>query len=362
MELSTKINNGRQRELDIIKGLAVIFMVAVHFLIQFANQEFYEESTISQIVGFLGGIPSAPVFLFVLGVGIVYSRTQNPWLFVKRGIKLIVAGYVLNIFRTFLPEQIKLFRSEEVFDYSFEFLKQNLLYIDILQVAGLIMIFFAAIIYFRLSRKQIIVTTIVIMFLNYIVLTYLSQYIIPDLEPIINLFFGIGTESYFPFASWFVYAVVGYFFGKQLIQTSNKHIFYSKILQITSLFLILYLIGIVSIGLPTGYETDDMYYHHFGIINILYSVFVLWWVSIFYFIDCILQKCKLTFIQKTSKNTTEIYYIHFILIAILSILNIENLTGINYLIGSILLMLGSYYLALAYSFFKRKYKNKLSMY
>lgn len=71
-----KVNCGRQRELDVAKGLAVIFMVLVHVYEVYGGS--VEGTTFSHVVEFLGSPPAAPVFMFLLGVGVVYSRKNTP--------------------------------------------------------------------------------------------------------------------------------------------------------------------------------------------------------------------------------------------------------------------------------------------
>lgn len=57
-------------ELDIARGLAVLFMIAVHITLVFSNDH-VKSSLYGLTIEFLGGIPAAPVFMFVLGVGVL---------------------------------------------------------------------------------------------------------------------------------------------------------------------------------------------------------------------------------------------------------------------------------------------------
>ena len=56
----------RIAEYDILKGLSVIFMIAVHVFIVNAENEVYK-SLFGQVIGLLGGVPAAPVFMFCMG-------------------------------------------------------------------------------------------------------------------------------------------------------------------------------------------------------------------------------------------------------------------------------------------------------
>ena len=72
------VNRGRQIELDIAKCLAIIFMIFLHTLMVtsgFANNiSVPMQRGIQQL---FGGPFAAPVFMFAMGVGFVYSRNQN---------------------------------------------------------------------------------------------------------------------------------------------------------------------------------------------------------------------------------------------------------------------------------------------
>jgi surface polysaccharide O-acyltransferase-like enzyme len=81
----------RNRTADLLKGLAVIFMIQVHLLELFATQDIYV-SWIGKISLFLGGPPAAPVFMVVMGYYFASSkRTLKSG--TVRGLKLILLGF-----------------------------------------------------------------------------------------------------------------------------------------------------------------------------------------------------------------------------------------------------------------------------
>ena len=84
------VNRGRQIELDLAKCLAIFFMIFLHCYFgtsYFANDiSLGMQRAVSQL---FGGPFAAPVFMFTMGVGMVYSRNQAPAYLIKRGIKLI---------------------------------------------------------------------------------------------------------------------------------------------------------------------------------------------------------------------------------------------------------------------------------
>ena len=70
-----KPSKDRQVELDIAKFLAILFMILNHCLMVTKGFNNSISKATDMIIGHLLGCPfSAPVFMFCMGVGIVYSR------------------------------------------------------------------------------------------------------------------------------------------------------------------------------------------------------------------------------------------------------------------------------------------------
>lgn len=351
-----RINSGRQNELDIAKGLAVLFMVLVHFLLQFSSYATQEESVYGQIVQFLGGVPAAPVFMFMLGVGIIYSRRNTPSILIKRGATLIILGYLLNILRSVIPESINLLNGYSSYTTLEEIFYDNFFYVDILQFAGLALIFFSFVLAKDCSNKFLTAMGLFFMLSNYVLLPYSRYFVTPASAPIVNLFVGGSEASYFPFLTWIIYPILGYLFGSYLIQTNNKVHFYKKILIYSTGFLVIYILGIFNLNFPTGYESDAIYYHHTFPITLFYGLFVLWWVSVLFFVSRKFTVLSYQHLINASKYTTEIYFAHFVLMGILSIFLHSKLGTYATILASLLLYIMSYYLSMYYKNFQGKQK------
>ena len=97
-----KSNEGRQKELDFAKGIAIVFMIWVHinesYLSELASNGMY-----SKVIEILGSPPAAPIFMLLLGTGIVYSKRSTAIVLFKRGTYLLGLGYILNFLRDFVP-------------------------------------------------------------------------------------------------------------------------------------------------------------------------------------------------------------------------------------------------------------------
>ena len=83
---------------DLLKGLAVIFMVQVHIMELFATTSIFN-SSLGKVSLFLGGPIAAPIFMIIMGY---YCSFNKGAVFVlKRGVKLILFGLLLNVLLNF---------------------------------------------------------------------------------------------------------------------------------------------------------------------------------------------------------------------------------------------------------------------
>ena len=80
---------------DLLKGLAVIHMVQVHIMELFVKEDI-AAGTAGVVSFFLGGVPAAPVFMIVMGYFLAF-RQKGPSQMMLRGLKLFMAGMLLNI-------------------------------------------------------------------------------------------------------------------------------------------------------------------------------------------------------------------------------------------------------------------------
>ena len=303
-------NTGRQLELDIARGLAVFFMIAIHSMQVFAAES-VKDTTLGFIIDFVGGAPAAPVFMFLLGIGVVYTKKADPAIFYRRGLLLILGGYILNLLRGTLPHLIRWWNSgnQEFLQKSF----QEFVSIDILQFAGLAMIFFGLIKQFKPSILKVMAIGTILAMLNFALQDIkLSN---PVAAAIGGLFWGTGKISYFPFLTWILYPIVGYLFGLLLIRCANKLRFYAInlasgiVVMVLSTYLFIYLMGI-DIGIYEEYA----YYHHNLLGNITFIAFTVSWISVLFFISKWIKGILYSTIVRWSKNVTEIYFVQWILI------------------------------------------------
>ena len=133
MEAAGTINK-RYLELDVARGLAIVFMILIHVM-EYLPLESVINSLPGEIIAFLGTVPSAPVFMLIMGAGVVLSRRNTPMSLLKRGLLIFSTGYLLNLLRGSLPALLGwLFTGEALYR---GYVLETLFSVDILQFAGL---------------------------------------------------------------------------------------------------------------------------------------------------------------------------------------------------------------------------------
>ncbi len=307
-----EVNRKHQYELDFAKGIAIIFMVLVHTN-EYWQGTAYEGGMYNRIVEFLGSPPVAPVFMILLGVGIIYSKNNTSKQFAKRGIKLIMAGYFLSFMTDIVPGFI-LYKRENDFGY----MEEAICYIrgiDILHFAGLTFLFFSIVRKYKLSKKALAVIWCIFASLHMCLkgISFSSEFA----NAFFGLFWGTNEYSWFPFLNWITYPIVGYIFGDYLVRCTDKQLFYKKIMFYSfwvSIPLWIYsYVNDVQFG-AFGELWQETYYHHDIAGNIILTAFALFWISLFYFIAPHIPEIIKKLLCRWSKNITAIYSISYVLL------------------------------------------------
>lgn len=119
--------NFRFREIDFLRGFAVLCMIAVHTQM-YLQKKALTKLLLGKIIKFLGGVPAAPTFLYLMGY-LIGSKKPSPWSEVfPRAAKLLLLGYTLNFLRFTLPGVLGAPFTDEAWS--------GLWMIDILQLAA----------------------------------------------------------------------------------------------------------------------------------------------------------------------------------------------------------------------------------
>lgn len=334
-------NSKRQVEIDIARGLAVLFMILVHFSSAFLDNA-YNDTVFAKVIDFLGTVPAAPVFMFLMGVGFVYSKNQDPQVLFKRGLFIFCGGYLLNVFRGYIPliigNKLGYYDLPESslpgYGYLFE--------VDILQFAGLAMIVVA---FFKGVKLSEVFYPFIALFAA-IISPYMWKVSFdqPILDLIFAPIFGGKVYTYHPFFSWIVYPLMGAFFGWILIRVKNKKAFYSftSIISIIAL-VIAFIYYLRHPGYDFGIVTGDVYnYFQHGILSsIIFCAAILCWLAMWNFLSPVIPKFVMNRLRFWSKATTPMYVAHWLILNWCSFLVFDTFNIPQSILGMILLTFSS---------------------
>jgi len=221
MLLSTdKVNTGRQVEIDFLKAFTVVFSMIIIHVFDYDTLGFENKFT-WWLDNIFGGIFAAPVFMFCMGLGMVYSRNSDPRQTIIRGLKLLTIGQVLNLFRYAL-----IFAVQAIFEKDYDLRPAQALNFssDIMQLSGLSFILMG--LFRKLNLKNWVVLIIAVLMNICGMLLEGVQTGYYAFDQFLGFFWGTETESFFPLFNWFIFVAAGKCFGTFYQRLNNKTAFY----------------------------------------------------------------------------------------------------------------------------------------
>lgn len=284
-------SNQRYFSIDILRALAIIFMIQVHIFKFWSKREY---PIIRNIIFFFGSM-AGPFFLILAGISffILVSKKSNDDI-KKNEILIIVLKRALFILVISTLFQL-------IFGSYFGMQISFIIYWSVFQVIAFSMILFFYIPFFKLRVRLILY--FLIFFIIYLLDIIINLYKIDILFVLVE-----GTFEFIPFANFFLF---GLFLGDLLINLKEHQL---KMLLLTSTlfgflclvfwFTLMYLISIQIIAF------DLLYIRSIGIFLIIFSIY-------YYFTD--LKKSKMIFRQILSrwgKLSFSIYYMHYAIVGI----------------------------------------------
>ena len=317
--MTTTNPNNRLLSIDLARGQAVFFMIAVHTLEVFANQE-VKNSVFGQIISFLGGPPAAPVFMTLMGFSFIYSSKSELKPKLLRGFKIFLSGYVLNIFRGVIPfilatylklDVVKTFPLEKINAYTI------LTTVDILQFAGIALMVMSIIQALQINKYLILLSAFLISMISPSL--WGIQLDIPIIDQVLELFCGdlpiefsfIANKIAFPVFPWLTFPLLGMFLGETVKNSTDMN----RIFNYFGLFGI-FLIGIgVAISFSNyQYHFNDYYHSRQGAMFFMCGFVMVWLYLTKLVIDNIPTNSLFDLLFRWSKGVTNIYFIQWIII------------------------------------------------
>ncbi len=323
----------RIQSLDFARGFALFFMVVIHILDVLANTH-AQNSLFAYCIYCIGRLIDAPVFVFLMGISLSFSRRTTLGRGLKRALMLIFLGYLLNFLRGTLPVYLGLnygnITYETMQHYTPQFLFKET---DVLHFAGVSLVYLFLI---KNYVKKIIVWLAI--GLGMCVLFPFVQGIQTGILPIdyiLDLHWGVEEYVHFSILPWIIYAVLGLSYGSLLAKTKDKKRFFTKSALIGG---IITLCGFPFIYLyPASNLHSTFFLFRISPIGIVaYSGMICLWMAICYWIvQAIPNNPIFSRLYYWSKNVTSFYLVQWILIGWASILlyKVSLLTIVGLMIG-----------------------------
>ena len=353
-------NTDRQYNLDLLKALAIVCMVVCHAVITFGQ---YRPGYATEFWYFFGDcilgayIVVAHGFMFAMGVGMVYSRKNNPGDLIHRGVNILLLGYVFNFFRHGIY-----YMTESIIKGNFS--ERTMLALfrgDILHFAGLALIVTGIIKKLKLKDTEILFIALIFSMIGTVTSGVDTQ------NQVLNMVVGLflytaptqGTST-FAFCNWYLFVAVGLIFGKLLKETMDKDALYKRSLIISGVITAIYIVSTRICGWfflcknHAYYDASPL--EALGLLAIDFFI-----LSIFHFLLKKVNASKFRRSIEMSKNINSIFCIHWYIIGAIEfffchLLNLEILTNyvVIYTLGIILVVV-SFLLARFYKSLKAKY-------
>lgn len=306
-----EINTTRQYDLDLLKALAIVSMVICHAVIRLgAHHDGYESDLLYKLgdVFFGDYLAVAHAFMFAMGIGFVYSKKNSPRDLVKRGIWIFLLGYILNFCRYGIYALIDGLLSGAFADETLE----ALFFPDILQFAGLAMIATGIFKKFRFNEIHILIIGMTLSAIgSFIVFADTGNYLLDLLLG--HCYSTTPDTSCFAFINWYVFAAAGMVFGSIVRRTSDLDRFYKKLLVISGIISVVYIVLTIRFG--ALFLTRERNYYSISTPEAAGMLSTdLFLLSAFHFLLNKVGAEKLGVCIELSKNLTPFYFIHWCII------------------------------------------------
>jgi uncharacterized membrane protein len=322
-KMITKMNvttqNNRLLSIDLARGLAVFFMIAVHTLEVFASEE-VKNSVFGQIIEFFGGPPAAPVFMTLMGFSFIYSRKSEFKPRLLRGFKIFLSGYILNIIRGVVPFTLSTYLKMDIVE-SLPLEKLNgytiLTIVDILQFAGIALMVIALIQEFKINKYVILFAAFLISMLSPFLWGFTLN--IPGIDQIFELLWGdqpigfsfIDNKIAFPVFPWLSFPLLGMFLGETMKNSKDQSVTFKYFGIIGILVLV---IGVAISYSNVDYHFNDYYHSRQGAMLFMCGFVVFWLYINKLILDKVPQNKFFDLLFKWSNGVTNIYFAQWIII------------------------------------------------
>lgn len=308
-------NTQRQEEFDYLKGIFMVFIFGIHAF----QATLTEPDLCMKILYGFATMTGAALFMFVMGIGTVYSRNANAGIMLKNGVKMIAYQYLNNglylIALTIPYPFVKNMLSEEEAEMFHFLIEIYVQYINIFFMTGVIYLLLAL---FKKLKMPVI---------GYAMIGFISAFVapliagtpvdIPVLGYIFKLLIGFDLFTSFIPLYFISYVLIGVAFGKLLRHVKDKEVFYKSVTGISGICVA----GTwISLFIEYGFSMElydflTMTYSEPGFLHVIASVaHILFFAGMFYLGRNYLRKENIICRQILyySKHISKYYAIHIV--------------------------------------------------
>lgn len=318
------VNTGRQRELDIAKGLVIFFMAISHgieimnwFFDPQNEGDFFWYGFDMLIKG------TAPVFIFCMGISLCYSKKQSAKAIFLRALDMAGTVVLLELVRSVLPCLLEwlIFRDLSVIVYA-----QMIVCMDILQFATVALLTIALFKVLRLKTGWMLAIAAVCSVIGQLLQEISTGSWLGD--RLAGVFWKSYDIAYFPLFNWLIVLVIGYAFGKLWLRLRDKDTFFAYVTPICTLISVAYYASMVLRG--QWYYLSGGNYCGIGILDVAFlSVVFLAVVGICHYVGKWLPGLA-RMLASMGVRLNSIYCIHWAIYAFLYV-GIACVAGEDYL-------------------------------
>lgn len=299
--------------IDLARGISVILVIIVHTLWIYGAIPVQEDAWLGNVIHFIG--KGTPIFLIAMGFSFTLSRNKTIILSVKRAIFIFLIGYFMNFLKFILPIWASIIPETFINAYGWTFpvtLEQQLYLLqtgDILQLAGVSLLFMGGVNKLSKNKYVPLVLALVIMGVTKFVRGYRLG--INGIDYILDLLWGAEWNVYFAVFPWFSFVLIGLFFGLWYKEKPNTDFIFKR----------MFIYGIIFLAVGGGMSLYNFEYHfgdyfHLGPGGAIYlsgfNLVLLWFSN--QLIKQFKENKAFNFFYYCSKHVTTIYVIQWTII------------------------------------------------
>lgn len=190
-------------------------MIMVHTLWMYGDVTTQRDSWLGHVLHIAGKGTAA--FLVAMGVSLMVARDQSLGGAVRRGLILLVVGYVMNVLKFIVPIAVGTMPASFIAAYGWTqpLDAGQLLYLvgtgDILQLAGLALLILGVVRRYVRTPRMLMVLAAGVAAASHVLSGFRLG--VPGLDYVCDLLWGAEYNVYFPVFPWLACILVGMYFG-----------------------------------------------------------------------------------------------------------------------------------------------------